>query len=254
MMCALVSLSRTAARMQQGILDPHLAYEVDVHGRTPLHAALQFRKFNDGIVETLLRTAPGTALLRDADGNTPLHCAALWPTSRRAVSMLMHVAPTTMMQPNRAGKTPLDLALESNHAHADCFLSVQDPARCLASLVKSGLGRTLVPHYLRTCPLPLPAHCWDMVPRNMPGLAAAIPEVLTRGTRGDFGRLAKLLNSDERRQLAVLQQVLGPAAPSMPLDLVQYLTSLVFDFDVYTPAAAEAFDLPVCHFHQEELN
>jgi ankyrin repeat protein len=235
----------------------HLAYAADAHGRTPLHATLQFRRGRgegdtDKVIETLLRTAPGTALVRDVGGNAPLHYAAAGHASRRAVLMIVHVAPTTLMQPNRAGKTPLDLALESGHAHADCFVSGQDHVRCLTSLLKTKLGRTLVPHFLRVSQ-PVPPQCWDMLPSNLPGLARAIPEVLTRGTRADFGRLAKLLNADERHLLGLLREVLGPGARGMQLGLVRYLTDLVFDFDESVGDAPEAFDLPVCHFQREEL-
>lgn len=236
-----------------------------MEGYTPLHVAMNpgdpsaFYTLHDdeqvmeGVVEALLTAAPGTSLLKDAAGNTPLHYAAAVPTSRRAIQMLLHVAPTTLHVQNLAGKTPLDLALESAQTHAECFISADHPRRVLSSLLASELGRTLVPSFLRASQ-PLPAECWDMLPPNMPGLAAAIPEVVTRGLPGDLRRLTALLNADEKRQLTHLLGVLGHVASALPLDLVKYLTSLVFDFDVHSPGAEETFDLPVCHFPLFELS
>lgn len=189
-------------------------------GATPLHKAA--KAGSPGGARVLLAAAPETAVMRDNDGNTPLHVAVravvVYASPNIAiVETLATAAPAALLVTNNWGRTPLQ-----------CYDSDPD-AR--AALVRAVLAAAL----LRV--RPLAAHEWQLV---TPGavdacLRAALPAVLARSD-AEAGRAVSLLSPAGREalQLTVYALRLGKPGPegkpwlraALPVELVRAIIVL----------------------------
>jgi ankyrin repeat protein len=84
-------------------------------GENALHLALLNAGNDHGVIAMLLQSSKNCLLVQAKEtrhGNLPIHVAAMRGCSVTIVNQLLLLDPDSIFEKNRAGKTPLDLAIE----------------------------------------------------------------------------------------------------------------------------------------------
>ena len=104
----------------------HMAAVRDEHGNTLMHLAIMTGHYE--LIKLLANTLPEFLILKNEQGETPLHTAIfLLPDSntRKIIKFLVEKKPKKLIDiKNKAGQTPIDLAVGHNREMVDLLLNI----------------------------------------------------------------------------------------------------------------------------------
>jgi ankyrin repeat protein len=109
--------------LRGNIMENRLLLQTNKFGETALHLALLNAEEHDhGVITMLLQSSKNSFLVEAKEkrhGNLPIHIAAMRGCSATIVDQLLSLEPDSIFGKNRAGKTPLDLAIEYGHCREE---------------------------------------------------------------------------------------------------------------------------------------